>query len=154
MLPGMDNQLTFPFPTMDWGSVKYKVTGMVTNLGLPAEEVISWYRERCGKSEEAHWIMKEDLAGGRFPSGLFGANAAWWQIMILAFNLNIAMKSLVLGGDWVKRRLKAIRFWLIKVPGRVLEHARSLIVRLVGRHPSSETLLEMRRRMKVLWESG
>jgi hypothetical protein len=92
--------------------------------------------------------MKEDLAGGKFPSGLFGANAAWWQIMILAFNLNIAMKILVLGGDWVKGRLKAIRFWLIKVPGRVLEHARSLIVRRVGGHPSNEILFEMRRGCK------
>jgi len=153
-LPGIDGQLSFPFQTMDWGSVKYKVTGVVTNRNIPGDEVIRWYRERCGKSEEAHSIMKEDLAGGKLPSGLFGANAAWWQIMILAFNLNSAMKRLVLGGSWVNRRMKAIRFWLINVPGRVLIHARSLIVRLVGGHPSNEILLEARRRMVILWESG
>ena len=153
-LPGMDGQLSFPFQTMDWGSVKYKVTGVVTNRDIPGDEVIRWYRERCGKSEEAHSIMKEDLAGGKLPSGLFGANAAWWQIMILAFNLNSAMKRLVLGGSWVNRRMKAIRFWLINVPGRVLTHARSLIVRLVGGHPSNEVLLQARRRMNILWESG
>jgi hypothetical protein len=153
-LPGMDGQLSFPFQTMDWGSVKYKVTGVVTNRDIPGDEVIRWYRERCGKSEEAHSIMKEDLAGGKLPSGLFGANAAWWQIMILAFNLNSAMKRLVLGGSWVNRRMKAIRFWLINVPGRVLRHARSLIVRLVGGHPSNEILLQARRRMVILWESG
>ena len=151
---GMDEQLSFPFQTMNWGTVKYKVTGMVTNRTCPADEIIWWYRGRCGKSEEAHSIMKEDLAGGKFPSGLFGANAAWWQIMILAFNLNSAMKRLVLGGSWVNRRLKAIRFWLIKVPGRVLSHARSLIVRLVGGHPSNETLCEARRRMMYLCDSG
>lgn len=153
-LPGMDGQLSFPFQTMDWGSVKYKVTGVVTNRDIPGDEVIRWYRERCGKSEEAHSIMKEDLAGGKLPSGLFGANAAWWQIMILAFNLNSAMKRLVLGGSWVNRRMKAIRFWLINVPGRVLRHARSLVVRLVGGHPSNEVLLQARRRTKILWESG
>jgi hypothetical protein len=119
-LPGLDEQLSFPFQTMNWGRVKYKVTSIVTNRDCAADELSWWYRERCGKSEEAHSIMKEDLAGGRFPSGLFGANAAWWQIMILSFNLNSAMKRLVLGGNWVNRRLKAIRFWLIKVPGRVL----------------------------------
>jgi len=139
---------------MDWGAVKYKVTGVVTNRDFPGEEVIRWYRERCGKSEEAHSIMKEDLAGGKLPSGLFGANAAWWQIMILAFNLNVAMKRLVLGGSWVKRRMKAIRFWLINVPGRVFKHARSLVVRLVGGHPSNEILLEARRRMVTIWKSG
>jgi len=41
--------------------------------------------------------MKEDLAGGRLPSGNFGENAAWWGITILAFNLNAAMKQLALG---------------------------------------------------------
>ena len=30
------------------------------------------------------------------PSGLFGANAAWWTVMILAHNLNAVMKRLVL----------------------------------------------------------
>ena len=54
--------------------------------------------------------MKEDLAGGKLPSGLFGANAAWWQIMLLAFNVNSAMKRLVLGNSWVNRRLKACTF--------------------------------------------
>jgi hypothetical protein len=74
--PGMDEQLSFPFQTMDWGSVKYKLTGVVTNRDIIGDELIRWYRERCGKSEEAHSIMKEDLAGGKLPSVLFGANAA------------------------------------------------------------------------------
>ena len=78
--------------------------------------------------------MKEDLAGGKFPSKLFGPNAAWWQIMILAFNINEAMKRLVLGGEWVNRRLKGIRFWLINIPGQVYEHARGLVIRLAGGH--------------------
>ena len=64
---------------------------------LSGDELIWWYRKRCGKSEEAHSVMKEDLAGGKLPSCLFGANAAWRHIMILALNLNSAMKRLVLG---------------------------------------------------------
>ena len=74
--------------------------------------------------------MKDDLAGGRLPSGLFGANAAWWAIMVLAHNLNALMKHRVLGGDWAARRMKAMRFHLIALPGRVVRHARRLIVRL------------------------
>jgi hypothetical protein len=127
---------------------------MRRNREVPADELIWWYRGRCGKSEEAHSIMKTDLAGGKLPSGLFGANAAWWQAMILTFNLNSAMKRLALGEGWVNRRMKAVRFWLINVPGRVLTHARSLVVRLAGGHPSNATLLEARRRMLHLCESG
>jgi hypothetical protein len=153
-LPGMEEQLALPFPTMDWGTVTYKVTGIVTNREIPGDELIRWYRGRCGKSEEAHSVMKEDLAGGKLPSGLFGANAAWWQIMVLAFNVNSAMKRLVLGESWVNRRLKAVRFWLIRLPGRVLERSRRLFVRLVGGHPSNEILFEARRRMVSLCDSG
>ena len=43
---------------------------------------------------------------------------------------------------------------LIKLPGRVLDHARTLIVRLVGGHPSNETLFEARRTLVDLCESG
>jgi hypothetical protein len=153
-LPEMEGQLNLPFPTMNWGQIKYKVTGIVTNLETPGDEVIWWYRGRCGKSEEAHSIMKEDLAGGKLPSGLFGANAAWWQIMILAFNINSAMKRLVLGESWGSRRMKAVRFWLINLPGRVLKRGGELFVRLCGGHASNELLFEARRRMLCLCGSG
>ncbi|MCA1961356.1 MAG: transposase [Desulfomonile sp.] len=153
-LPGMEDQMTLPFPIMDWGAVRYKVTGIVMNSRMGGDEVIWWYRGRCGKSEEAHAVMKEDLAGGKLPSHLFGVNAAWRQIMIVAFNVNWAMKRLVLGESWVRGRLKAIRFRLIRLPGRVLEHGRRLFVRLAGGHPSNELVFEARRRMACLCDSG
>ena len=153
-LPGLDLQRTLPFPTMDFGTERYKVFGIVTNRDIPADELIWWSRQRCGKSEEVHAVMKKDLAGGKFPSGKFGANAAWWQMMVLALNLNSAMKSLVLGGNWASKRFKAIRFWLINLPGRVAEHSRGLIIRLAGGHPSNETLLAARRRILALNDTG
>ena len=153
-LSGMEEQLSLPFPTMDWEGLKYKVTGIVTNRDLPGDELIWWYRARCGKSEEAHSIMKEDPAGGKLPSQLFGANAAWWQVMILAFNVNAAMKRLILGEDWVNRRMKAVRFQSINLPGRIYEHGRQLFVRLCGGHPSNEILFEARRRMLCFCDSG
>jgi hypothetical protein len=94
--------------------------------------------------------MKEDLAGGKLPSSCFGENTAWWWIMILAFNLNTAMKRLVLQGSWVAQRMKAIRFSLIGLPGRVMNRARGLIVRLVKNHPSLEVLVKARQRIMDL----
>jgi len=143
-LPDVAAQPDLPFQTLEMAGCPYKLFGIVTNRDLPGEELIRWYRGRCGKSEEAHSVMKEDLAGGKLPSGNFGENAAWWWIMILAFNLNAAMKRLVLGTEWVARRLKAIRFALIHLPGQVVEHARKMIVQVSGRHPSLGTLLRAR----------
>jgi hypothetical protein len=149
-LPGMEGHVELPFPTMSMERKRYKIFGVVTNRDLEGNELINWQHKRCGKSEEAHSVMKEDLAGGKLPSSEFGENAAWWWIMILAFNLNSAMKQLVLQGSWVAQRMKAIRFCLIGLPGRVMSHARGLIVRLVKNHPSLAVLVNARQRIMEL----
>ena len=149
-LPGMEKQLELPFPTMKFNRKRYKIFGTVTNMEWEGEQLLHWSHKRCGKSEEAHSVMKEDLAGGKLPSGKFGENGAWWWIMILALNLNAAMKQLALGKSWVSKRMKAIRFSFINLPGRVLKRSRGIIVRLVKGHPSMELLLEARRRIMEL----
>jgi len=150
-LPGIEGQQSLPFPILELPRQgRYKLFGLVTNRDLPGEEVIQWHRQRCGKSEEVHGVMKEDLAGGKLPSGDFGENAAWWGITVLAFNLNAAMKRLVLGEGWLGKRLKAIRFGLISLPGRVVQHARGLYVCLSGSHPSHGLLLAARQRILAL----
>ena len=122
----------------------------MTNRKEPGDGVIWWLRERCGKSEEVHAAMKSDLAGGQMPSGLFGANAAWWALTILAFNLNAAMKRLALGERWATTRMKALRFHLIGLPGRVVSHARKLIIRVGGGAEALATLLDARRSIRAL----
>ena len=94
--------------------------------------------------------MKGDFAGGKLPSGDFGENAAWWWIMILAMNFHTAMKTLVLGKSWATRRMKAIRFSFINIPGRIVERSRELIIRLVKGHPAMELYLEARRRIREM----
>jgi hypothetical protein len=149
-LPGMEGQVELPFPTMTMEKNRYKIFGIVTNRDIEGSALVNWLHKRCGKSEEAHAIMKEDLAGGRLPSADFGENAAWWWIMILAFNLNAAMKQLVLKGSWMTKRMKALRFSLINLPGRIIDHARELVIRLVKGHPSLKVLLDARQRIMAL----
>jgi|ERR1039458_7535886 hypothetical protein len=148
-LPGIE-QPGLPFPVMDMGSVGYKLTAMVTNRDLPGEELIIWYRQRCGNSEQAHAILKDDLGGAGLPSASFGENAAWWALSVLAFNLNTLMKRLVLGGRWVNKRLKAIRFHFINIAGRVWEHARTLWIGVSRSHPSWELLHQARNKLALL----
>ena len=155
-LPGLASQLELP-SIMEMGQMGemgeggwFKVFGVVTNRDLDPEELVWWSRQRCGKGEEAHSVLKEDLAGGRRPSGLFGANAAWWAITVLAFNLNSAMKQLALGEEWVSRRLKAVRFGVINLPGRVVRHARTLWINLGQGHPSYPVLVAARRSILAL----
>jgi hypothetical protein len=150
-LPGIEpSQQSFPFPTLQMSSQRYKLFGLVTNMDWEGEKLIHWHRERCGKSEEAHSVMKGDFAGGNLPSDDFGENAAWWWIMILAMNLSSAMKRLALGKSWVPKRMKAIRYSFINIPGRIVERSRELIIRLVKGHPAFNLFLEVRSRIMAL----
>jgi hypothetical protein len=94
--------------------------------------------------------MKEDLAGGKLPSDDFGENAAWWWMMILAMNLNSSMKRLALGESWISRRMKAIRFSFINIPGRIVERSHEMIIRLVKGNPATELLIAARQRILAL----
>lgn len=153
VLPGMDDtqaQISLPFATVVCEGRTYRVKGIVTNREIAGDELIKWHYGRCGKSEEAHAVMKSDLCGGTFPSGKFGANAAWWGMMVLAYNLHGAMRLLALPEGMKNKRLKGIRFALIDVPGRVVSHARQLFVRLAKGHPALLWLTEMRRALSML----
>lgn len=149
-LPGMDEAPKLPFPTMEMKNRRYKIFGIVTNMDWEGGELLNWHHERCGKSEEAHSVMKEDLACGKLPSDDFGENAAWWWVMVLALNLNAAMKVLAMGESWAKKRMKAIRFNLINLPARIVDRSNSLWIRLSENHPSLELLLSIRNKIAAL----
>lgn len=94
-----DGQRQLPFPTMEFADGgPSKVFGLVTNRRhIAGDEVIRWHRKRCGWSEQAHSEFKHALAGAHLPSSdVFGANCAWWQIMLMAYNLHVLMQTEVL----------------------------------------------------------
>ena len=69
-LPGMELQLELPFPVMRLaGGAWHKVSGLVTNRDLPGDEMIRWYRQRCGKGEQVHSVLKSDPGCGQAPVG-------------------------------------------------------------------------------------
>jgi hypothetical protein len=150
VLPGME----LPFQTVISEGVPYKLHGLVSNMDWEGDRLIPFAYERCGKSEEAHAVLKNDLMGGKLPSGNFGENAAWWWVTVLAFNLTIALKRLALDTSWMTKRMKAIRFSIINLPGRIVHHARELVIRIVKDHPSFALLIEARQRIMRLAPSG
>jgi hypothetical protein len=149
VLPGMEGQLPFEALALEEGRM-YKVTAVVTNRAVPGDELLHWYRGRCGKSEEVHSVLKSDLAGGTLPSGSFGENAAWWAIAVLSFNLHVAVKRLGLGSSWAHKRLKAVRYGLINIAGRVVDHGRQLFIRVRASHPGFKTILAARKNIRAL----
>jgi len=139
-----------PFQTIQLKQLQYKLFGIVTNMTISGNELVNWHRKRCGDSEKVHSVQKGDLAGGQFPSNKFGANAAWWHIMILAYNLNCLMKLLVLPASMKTKRLKALRFRIIGVAGRVIQHARGLFIKLSGGKKVADLFHYIRQKIHAL----
>jgi len=147
----LDDAPELPFPTQAFGTKgTYKLFGVVTNRKEAGDTVIWWHRERCGDSEQAHAVVKSDLAGGQLPSQVFGANAAWWAISLLTHNLTAVMQRLALGQAWIGKRMKAMRFRLIGLPGRVIRHARRLIIRLGGDAAALPIIIQARQTIRKL----
>lgn len=150
-LPEVESaQLELPFQTLEMNQSPYKLFGLVTNRTLEGNALIHWHRERCGDSEKVHHTEKSELAGGQFPSQQFGANAAWWQVMVMAFNINQIMKQYVLPESLKTKGLKALRFQIIAVAGRVIHHGKGLFIKLSGGEAMAEKICGIRERLAAL----
>ena len=111
------------------------------------ERLLRWSHERCGTVEPAHDVLKNELGGRVLPCKRFGANAAWWQLVVLTANLLAALKLIALPLEWRPMRPKRLRFLLLHLVGRLVEHGRRLFLRLARDHPSAAIFIEARRRL-------
>jgi len=118
-----------------YGPYHYHV--LITNMEMPLEEQIAWYRRR-GQCENQIGELKWDFELRTLPSGDFFVNALYLRIMTLAYNLFIALKRMVLPADYRTCRLKTLRFRLLGIPALVVRHARRLILKLPRGHPHLE----------------
>ena len=114
----------------DGSSVRY--FAMVTNREGNGLTLLQWHRAKAGTVEHTHHVLKTELAAGALPSGKFGANAAWFRLNVLTYNLLTALKRLTLPGDLWTARPKRLRFLLFTTVGKVVAHARQTLLRLSG----------------------
>jgi hypothetical protein len=112
----------------DGSSVHY--FAVVTNRTDEGLAILQWHRAKAGTVEHTHHVLKNELAAAALPSGKFGANAAWFRLNVLTYNLLTALKRLTLPGDLRTARPKRLRFLLFNTVGKVVTHARRTLLRL------------------------
>ena len=116
---------------------KVKHFAVVTNIvKWKAGRLIEWHREKAGTIEGVHEVLKNELAAGVMPSKYFGANAAWLRLAVIAYNVITALKRLALPAELLAARPKRLRFLIFNTAGRLVHHARRIVLRLatkVGR---------------------
>ena len=96
---------------------------------LEAGALVRWHREKAGTIEHVHRVMKDELGAGVMPSGRFGANAAWFRINALTFNVLTVLKRRALPERLRDARPKRLRFELFTLPGKLAVHQSRLSVR-------------------------
>jgi hypothetical protein len=104
---------------------------VVTNIReWKASRLIEWRREKAGTVEAVHDVLKNELAAGVMPSKYFGTNAAWLRLAVIAHNVMTALKRLALPAELLTARPKRLRFLIFNTPGRLVHHARRIVLRL------------------------
>ena len=129
----------------DGNAVRYYA--IVTNHEGSGEEVIHWHREKAGTVEYAHDVTKNELGAGVLPCGRFGANAAWYRLSLLAYNLLSAFKRIGLPEKLHKARPKKLRFRLLCLGAKIALHARRLALRVAAAVESVAELIALRGRL-------
>jgi len=92
---------------------------VVTNRKLDGGRLLDWHREKAGTVEHVHDEVKNWLGGGHLPSQHFAANAAWFKLALLTYNLVSATRGLCFSAEERTVRMKKFRLLLIHVAGRM-----------------------------------
>lgn len=94
-----------------------------------AQEVLIWHNQR-GSAENFNKELKGGFGMEQMPCGQFGANAVFFRIGVIAYNLFIGFKRLSLPAEWDRLTMATLRWKLIEVAGRIVRHAGQVILKL------------------------
>jgi len=121
---------------------------------MDGADLLRWHWGKAGTIEHVHDVTKNELGAAVPPCGRFGANAAWYRISLLTYNVLSAMKSLVLPGELSAARPKRLRFRVFTIAGRLISHAGKLVLRISEAAERFAGLITARARLASLLAPG
>jgi len=114
---------------------------------LDIVELLRWHWQKAGTVEHVHRVLKDELGAGVMPCARFGANAAWFRINTIAFNIITALKRRALPERYRAARPKRLRFELFTIPARLVIHQSQLTVRASLDTERTRDMVETRQRL-------
>jgi hypothetical protein len=128
-----------------------KYLAVVSNRrDLEPVALVRWHWEKAGTIEHVHRVMKDELAAGVMPSQSFGANAAWFRINALTFNLLTVLKRRALPDRLRKARPKRLRFEIFSIPARLAVRQRQLVADIAIADARADEWVIARKRLLAL----
>lgn len=99
-----------------------KYTAIATNRVEEAEKVVEWYNQRGESSENRIKELKIGFGMERMPCGQFEANAVFFRIGVLAYNMSRLFVLKTLDKTWHRHQVQTLRWKLYETAGNVVFH--------------------------------
>jgi len=109
------------------------------------EGVLKWHSQR-GQAENFNKELKIGFGMERMPCGQSYANAVFFRIGVLAYNLFIGFKRLSCPESWMKQTIATFRWKMVQVAGRIVKHAGETVLKLMIDLQKLELFREIRKR--------
>ncbi|HEV2315442.1 MAG TPA: IS1380 family transposase [Candidatus Acidoferrales bacterium] len=132
------------------GGYSYQV--LVTNLALTPLHLWRFYNQRA-RAELIIRELKDAYGLGKIPTKDFAANEAFFQIVLLAYNLLNWFKRLCAPAHLQRATLQRLRQCLFLVPSQLVRPGGVPILRLAPSYPYATDFLKTLRRIRRLRSS-
>jgi len=119
---------------------RYAYTVLITNLDLEAWRVWTFYRPRAIIEKDIRELLY-DLPLGKIPTSNWVANVAFFQAVLLAFNLVHWFKRLCLPPQYAKATVETVRSDFLMLPAKLIRRGQRNVLQLPqGYHYQKEFL--------------
>lgn len=125
---------------------RFEYHAVATRFTWEAGLVLQFHRNRQDGSENVNKEMKGEGGFGlsKLPCRDFMANAAYFQMAMLAAVVTAAFKHLVLPKGWQAFTIQTLRFRLIRLAGTVCKKSRYLWLKISGAYPYKDVFEQAR----------
>jgi len=96
---------------------------------ISMQDVVMFYRQRGDTSENRIKELKNGFNLKYLPTSDFIANAFYFQIGVLAYNLFVLFKE-TLQQSWQSHTIQTLRYKLYNIAGKVITHSRQTILKV------------------------
>ena len=102
----------------------YVYRAIATSLDSMSDgEIINWYNLRAEKSENKIKELMLDFGAAHMPCGQFKANALYFSICTLSYNLFVMLRN-HLPDEFKKSRAKSVRLRVYAMAAKLVKHSR------------------------------
>jgi hypothetical protein len=108
---------------------RYCYHAVASNREEPASEVV-WKHNQRGESENWHKELKVGFGMEQMPCGQLEANALYFAIGVLAYNLGQLLKRRVLPASYRTVTVATLRWKVYRLAGKLVRHARGWMLQI------------------------